>query len=136
MASCTRCARTAQNCPAGRCARTSSPLHTGGRAFTSGEVSADVGGAILGSVAVGDANQDGLPEVYAADMEGSVYGWRADGPRFFSRGVEPGLLRQAAAGHPFVNAALPGQAQLHRTQHGFIGSPVLADLDGDGGSRR
>jgi hypothetical protein len=110
------------------------PLHTGGRAFTSGEVSADVGGAILGSVAVGDANHDGLPEVYAADMEGRVYGWRADGSRFFSRESNPAFSGRPLPGQPFVNPryAPPGQAELHRTEHGFIGSPVLADLDGDG----
>src|SRR6185369_4236387 len=54
------------------------PLHLGERAFDDGEVSSDVGGAILASIAVGDTNRDGIPEVYAADMEGKVYGWEPD----------------------------------------------------------
>src|SRR5581483_1292121 len=47
-----------------------------------GEVPSDnLGGAFLASVAVGDANGDGEPEVYAADLEGKVYGWSASGER-------------------------------------------------------
>ena len=110
------------------------PLHTGERAFTSGEVSPDVGGAILGSVAVGDANRDGIPEVYAADLEGHVYGWRADGTRFFTANSNPAFSGAPLAGQPFVNPRYqpPTQAEFHRTEHGFIASPVLADLNGDG----
>jgi hypothetical protein len=108
----------------------SPPLHTGERAFQSGEVTTDVGGAILGSVAVGDTNGDGVPEVFADDMEGRVYGWDAAGNRFFTAEANPAYSGKPLA--PFVEPRYqPGQSKFHRTQHGFIGSPVLADLDGD-----
>jgi hypothetical protein len=108
------------------------PLHLGERAFDDGEVSSDVGGAILASIAVGDTNRDGIPEVYAADMEGKVYGWEPDGKRFFQTESNPAFSGKPIAGHPFPRYEPSGQANFHRTQHGFIGSPVIADLDGDG----
>ncbi|MFL5907075.1 MAG: FG-GAP repeat domain-containing protein, partial [Solirubrobacterales bacterium] len=103
------------------------PLHLGERAFTGGEVTSDVGGAVLGSVAVGDTNRDGIPEVFAADMEGKVYGWNADGTRFFQTESNPAFSGKPL--QPFVNSR---HGKTNRTQHGFIASPVLADLDGDG----
>ncbi|MGH2923391.1 MAG: S8 family serine peptidase, partial [Solirubrobacterales bacterium] len=102
------------------------PLHTGGRAFASGEVSADLGGAILASVAVDDLDRDGIPEVIAADLEGRVIGWRADGQRFFERGSNPDFSGKPLA--PFENVR---RGNTNRTQHGFLGSPVTAELDGD-----
>src|SRR5204863_2481249 len=77
------------------------PLHSGERAFQSGEVSTNVGGAILGSVAVADANGDGVPEVYAADMEGRVYGWSATGQRVFGAESNPSFSGRPL--QPFVN---------------------------------
>jgi hypothetical protein len=103
------------------------PLHTGQRAFQSGEVSANVGGAILGSVAVDDVNRDGVPEVFADDLEGKVYGWRANGFRFFTQEANPAFSGKPLA--PFVNSR---HGELNRTEHGFIGSPVLANLDYSG----
>jgi hypothetical protein len=108
------------------------PLHTGGEAFSSGEVSSDVGGAILASVAVADVDHDGEPEVFAADLEGKVYGWRADGDNFFTQESNPNFSGMPIAGHPHPRFEPSNQANLHRTQHGFIGSPVIADLEGDG----
>src|SRR5919108_228425 len=55
--------------------------HTASPAYASGAVSRDLGGAVLASVAVGDVNADGVPDVFAADIEGNVYGWRANGSR-------------------------------------------------------
>ena len=92
----------------------------------SGGVSTDLGGAFLGAVAVGDPDDDGIPEVYAADVEGKVYGWGPAAARLH-RGVEPGLLGQAAGSIRNVR-----NGKTNRTQHGFFGAPVLADLDGDG----
>ncbi len=103
------------------------PLHLGGRAFTSGEVSSDVGGAIVGSIAVADTDGDGVPEVFATDLEGKVYGWRADGTRFFSEEANP-----AFSGKPLQPFERSRNGEHNRTEHGFISSPVLADLDGDG----
>ncbi len=101
--------------------------HSTERAYNSGEVSTNEGGAILASLAVGDANGDGVPEVYAADLEGKVYGWRADGTRVFSAHSKPAFSGKPLA--PFVNSR---HGETNRTQHGFISSPVLADLNGDG----
>ena len=70
--------------------------HVAARGYASGEVSADLGGAILASVAVADMNRDGVPEVYAADLDGQVYGWDADGQARLRRRVDPDLLRRAA----------------------------------------
>src|SRR5256886_12013603 len=49
------------------------PLHTGGHAFTSGEVPTDAGGAFLASPAPGDPDGDGPPQAGAADYEGRGY---------------------------------------------------------------
>ncbi len=103
------------------------PLHTGERAFDSGEVTTNIGGAILASVAAADVNHDGVPEVFAADIEGQVYGWDAEGNRIFHEQSNPDYSGKPLA--PFVNSR---HGKFNRTQHGFIGSPVLADLDRDG----
>jgi hypothetical protein len=111
------------------------PLHLRAPGFASGEVSSDVGGAILASVAVADANRDGIPEVFAADLEGKVYGWNARGRRIFAEQANIRFSGRPLA--PFENvrfeAGDEGQSELRRTQHGFIASPVIADLDGRGG---
>ncbi|MFL5886664.1 MAG: S8 family serine peptidase, partial [Thermoleophilaceae bacterium] len=104
------------------------PLHTSGKAFASHEVSPnDSRGAVLASVAVGDLNHDGVPEVVAADMKGKVYAWGADGKLEWKREANP-----AYATHPLGPFANPSDAKRYRTQHAFVASPVLADLDGDG----
>ena len=103
------------------------PLHTGERAFDSGDVPSDAGGAVLASIAADDVDHDGVPEVFAADMQGQVYGWRADGHQFFHEQSNPNYSGKPLS--PFVNSR---HGKFNRTQHGFIGSPVLADLDADG----
>jgi hypothetical protein len=101
--------------------------HAIARAYNSGEVSTNEGGAILASLAVGDSNGDGVPEVYAADMEGKIYGWRADGHQVFQAESNPAFSGKPLT--PFVNAR---HGETNRTQHAVVGSPALADLDGDG----
>jgi Subtilase family/FG-GAP-like repeat/Thrombospondin type 3 repeat len=103
------------------------PLHTGEPAFDGGGVTTNVGGAILASIAADDVDHDGVPEVFAADMEGQVYGWDTEGNRIFHEQSNPDYSGRPLA--PFVNSR---HGKFNRTQHGFIGSPVLADLDGDG----
>ncbi|MCB0874781.1 MAG: hypothetical protein KDB46_01140 [Solirubrobacterales bacterium] len=100
--------------------------HESSPAYSDG-VGTDLGGAILGAVAVGDADGDGVPEVYAADAEGKLYGWSADGSRVFTEESNPDWSGRPL--EPFVNVR---QGKTNRTQHGFFGAPVLADLDGDG----
>jgi hypothetical protein len=104
------------------------PLHTGGHGFTTGEVNSSSYNAILASLAATDLDHDGAPEVIAADMGGKVYAWNSDGSLRFKR--EANIDYSGKPLSPFVNVR---RGPRYRTQHGFIGSPVAADLDGDGG---
>jgi len=101
--------------------------HAASRAFGGGEVATDLGGAFLGAVAIGDADGDGVPEVYAADLEGRIYGWDPDGSRVFTEQSNPDYSGMPLS--PFVNVR---KGETGRTQRGFFGAPVLADLDRDG----
>ena len=102
------------------------PLHTGGRAFTSGDVSPDTShDAILASPAVGDIDHDGVPEVVVADFEGKIYVFNADGTLKFKREANP-----AYSGKPITPFDNVRQGVRYRTQHGFFASPVLANLSG------
>ncbi len=104
--------------------------HSSAPGYASGAVDDDDGGAIIAAVAVGDADHDGVPEVYAADLEGHVYGWNANGQRVFSAQSNPAFSGKPLT--PFVNVR---QGPRARTQRGFLGSPVLADLDGNDGGK-
>jgi hypothetical protein len=101
------------------------PLHTGGRAFTSGDVSQNVThDAVLASPAVGDIDHDGVPEVVVADFNGKLYVFGADGKLKFKREANP-----AYSGKPLSPFANVRNGVRFRTQHGFFASPVLANLD-------
>lgn len=101
--------------------------HLASKAYSSNEVGSDLGGAMLAAVAVGDTDRDGIPEVYAADFEGKIYGWGPDGKQVFEEQANP-----AFSGKPLSPFANVRQGDTNRTQHGFFASPVLADLDQDG----
>ncbi len=105
------------------------PLHADARAFRTREV-APKAGAFLASPAAGDLDHDGAPEVVAADFEGKVYAWSATGERLWTRQTNVAFSGKPL--EPFVNVR---RGKRHRTQRGFIGSPVLADLDRDDGGR-
>ncbi len=90
----------------------------------------DLGGAMLAAIAIGDANRNGIPEVYAADLEGKIYGWNPAGDRVFE--VESTVAFSGKPLAPFVNER---KGETNRTQHGFLGSPVLADIDLNDGGR-
>ena len=104
--------------------------HAGSPAYASGEVSDDLGGAMITAVAAADADHDGVPEVYVGDLEGNIYGWDASGDRVFSVEATPAYSGKPQT--PFVNVR---NGPRNRTQHGFLGSPVLADLDQDDGGK-
>ena len=80
---------TARSCRAGRCTaiRCRSTLASG--PSTPARSRSDADGAILASIAADDLDHDGVPEVFAADMQGKVYAWRADGHRFFQSSRTP-----------------------------------------------
>ena len=105
------------------------PLHTGGRAFESGQVQPQAG-AFLASVAVGDLQRDGTLEVVGADFEGRVYAWTAAGRRILERRTLPQY-----SGRPLEPFRDVRRGKRNRTQRGYIASPVLADLDGNDGGR-
>jgi hypothetical protein len=103
--------------------------HQPGRAFGSGAVKRAYG-AILATPAVGDLDHDGTPEIVAADLEGKVYVFDATGKRVRTLRSNPAYAGIPLA--PFVNTRV---GKTNRTQLGFLGSPVLADLDRDDGGR-
>jgi hypothetical protein len=115
------------------------PDHPGSRAIKSREVKRAFG-AVLATPAVGDLHHDGRQEVVVADMEGKVY--VVSGSGNLERRMQTRRAFSGAPLHPFENVRGvgpngkfdPNLAHLHRMQHGFIGAPVLADLDlNDGG---
>ena len=66
---------------AGPCAATGPRCTWAGAHSRPAAVSDDVGGAILPSTAAADLDRDGAPEVVAADLEGKLYVWNAEGER-------------------------------------------------------
>ena len=105
------------------------PDHTGGRAYETGAV--DRGrGAFLATPAAGDLDDDGTVELVAADLEGFVYVWNGRGERV--RKLSADRRYSGAPLAPFANVR---RGKLNRTQLGFLGSPVLADLDRDDGGK-
>jgi hypothetical protein len=111
------------------------PDHPRSRAIKSREVKRGYG-AVLATPAVGDLHHDGTLEVVVADMEGKVY--VIDGATGkLERRMRTRREFSGAPLRPFENVRGAGPdgrfdsqlAHLHRMQHGFIGAPVLADLD-------
>jgi hypothetical protein len=106
------------------------PIHMS-RAFKTGEVSDTLSlGAVLGAVMVADLDRDGSPDVVVGDNEGKLYAWGADGKLEWKREANP-----AYSGKPLTPFANVRAGRPNRTQHGFVASPVAADLDRDDGGR-
>jgi hypothetical protein len=83
--------------------------------------------AVLGTPAVADLDRDGRPEVVVADLDRRVRIFAADGTLEHTLETNPRYAGIPAT--PFANLR---NGNRNRTQPGAIGSPVAADLDGNG----
>ena len=115
----TRCAATAPSCRAGRCTATRcrcTPAATPSPAARSTQTPPTARSSPRSRSR--DLDRDGSPEVVAADMEGKLYVWNADGSLRFKREAEHRLLRQAAAAvrerAPAASATGPSTASSAR----------------------
>ena len=106
------------------------PAHPGAPADESGRIQ-PAHGAVLATPAVGDVDRDGTLEVVVADLEDKIYVF--DG----ATGERELRIRTPIefTGQPLEEFVNVRKGQMNRTQHGFIASPVLADLDRDDGGR-
>jgi hypothetical protein len=88
----------------------------------------------LRTPAIGDITGDGEPEV--VDTAGEhIYAWHLDGSPVsgWPKRVDPTFSEACNGGA--LRCFSPAQRNLTRSKHlkrGFVGSPALADLDGDG----
>ena len=104
------------------------PLHLGERAYhTTDGVGADHRAAVIGSLAAGDLFGDGRLEIVADDNQGNVYAWDQGGHLGFHTHSNPRY-----SGAPLQPFHTVRQGVRDRTERGFLGSPVLASLDGHG----
>jgi len=76
----------------------------------------------LGGPALGDLDRDGTVEVVVPDANGAVAVFGADGERRATATIDPAFSLDDRA----------GQDRYNRTKPGFLSSPSLGDLDGDG----
>jgi hypothetical protein len=100
-----------------------------GRAFTSGAIPR-ASGAVLATPAAGDLDHDGTLELVVADLEGKITVFDGTGKRVSTMHTNADFSGRPRAA--FVNER---KGMLNRTQLGILGSPVLADLDGNDGGR-
>ncbi|HZS36479.1 MAG TPA: FG-GAP-like repeat-containing protein [Polyangia bacterium] len=94
--------------------------HAAAVAYTTGGLAPDVHAPLGGTIAVGDIDGDGKPEVVGGTWQGYIWAWHADGSVVNGFPVE--LDRDTA------QVALDSG---HELEDGFWASPVLADLTGD-----
>ncbi|MEA2399313.1 MAG: cell wall-associated protease, partial [Thermoleophilaceae bacterium] len=97
-------------------------------------------GQIVGSVAVGDIDGDGAPEVIAQSFNGGLYAWHRNGRRV--KGFPVAIPPRPTFVAPHGGTAPGTSADWCRRSHpavygqrysdyGAISAPVLADLNGD-----
>lgn len=101
--------------------------HLSSPAISAGEIKNDYRASIVSSVAVGDLDGDGSPEVVAASLEGKLFVWHADGT--------------LVSGFPVLSKGVQWQDDppiygkkklITGPDPGFFSTPALADIDGDG----
>src|SRR5207253_898630 len=94
--------------------------------------------AILGSVAVGDLGSTGRQEIVVADMAGYIYVYETSASYCTSLRRTAPCLRPGFPVHQsfaYTRQGAPpnfNRDQENRVQFGFVASPTLADLDGNG----
>jgi len=95
--------------------------HLGASAFASGRI-APPSPTTTSRPAIGDLDRDGYAEIVYANIEGDVYVFRHDGTPFpgFPVRIDPTFSAPAV------------RTNTNHVKTGIFGSPVLADLDGDG----
>ena len=94
-------------------------FHESAPAFAGGDLPPLHDGTIA-TVAVGDLDGDGAPEVVAGTSGGFLYAWHADGSRVAGFPVE-------------IDGREPEEFdRTHTYDNGIAGAPTLYDLDGDG----
>ncbi len=104
------------------------PDHSGARAYSASDgVGTGHYNAVLGALAAGDLFGDGRLEVVADDNGGNVYAWDQSGHEVFHAEANPDF-----SGAPLSEFDTVRKGPRDRTEHGFLASPVLADLDGGG----
>lgn len=98
-------------------------------------------GQIVGSVAVGDIDGDGQPEIVAASFKGGLYAWHRDGGRVPGFPVRippppanadppPGFTSSSTADAQYCSSAHPAAYAERFSDYGAIAAPVLADVEG------
>src|SRR5947199_4445097 len=95
--------------------------HLGAPVFANGRI-APPSPTTTSRPAIADLDGDGYPEIVYANIEGDVYVFRHDGTPFpgFPVRIDPSLSSPAV------------RTTNNHLKTGIFGSPVLADLDGDG----
>ena len=95
--------------------------HLGAPVFANGRI-APPSPTTTSRPAIADLDGDGYPEIVYANIEGDVYVFRHDGTPFpgFPVRIDPSLSSPAV------------RTNNNHLKTGIFGSPVLADLDGDG----
>lgn len=105
--------------------------------------------AIDGSIAVADANEDGVPEIYAIDLSGAMVSLTPDGAKRWSANVHERVRRSpaiadvdgdgksevVAAGYSSEMYVFSADGELEETipmTGATNASPTVADLDGNG----
>jgi hypothetical protein len=96
--------------------------HLQSPAYQPGGVGVAAHTAIMGSIAVGDVNGSGHPQVVVGDLQGKVYAWDKSGHLLpgFPVATDPAFSRPEDRNENNVLA------------RGIAGAPALGDLDGDG----